>query len=439
MRWDAPEAPAATATAGGSNDPPSPATPTDFVVPAGQSRIVRAPPAPAGAATGTLLLVGDDQPFDNRCFVAVPQAQQATIACVGRDDPADPAGQRFYVAPLFSDTPQRHVEIIDWNVDQTDLPMSAAPIRLVLLLDRPVAGQLPALQKYVQAGGVLIQVLRTSEAAADLAALADINSLTAAEAGVQGFSLLTDIDFGHPALTAFADPKFSDFTTLHFWKHRRLDVTGLANLRVLARFDDGDVAIGELPVGAGRIVCFTSGWSRADSQLAIWSKFVPLMNALFESTLRPAAEHQRLVVGDLLPWQRFATGEIPRWILTAPDGTTATLSDSAVEKRAEQPGFYQLSRDAGDAPVAVWAVNMPPSESDTTPLALEQLEALGVGVQQTVAESPQAPVSAETRKNIANAELEQRQRLWRWALVAALGLLAAETVLAWRLSRRTAT
>lgn len=439
LRWETAAASETTvAAASSSRDAPPEPPPADLVVPAGQSRIVRAPAAPAGVATGTLLLVGDEQPFDNRCYVAVPQRQRAAIACIGSDDASDPAEQRFYVGPLFSDTAERDIEIVDWSEDQKEAPTADAPLRLVLLLDRPAASQLPALRKYLQDGGMMIQVLRTLEAAADLAALAGFNTLTAAEANVQGFSLLTDIDFGHPALAAFADPKYSDFTTLHFWKHRRLDVSDLANLRVLARFDDGDLAIGELPVGSGRIVFFTSGWSRADSQLAIWSKFVPLMNALFESTLRPAAEHQRLVVGDALPWQRFATAAEPKWKLTGPEGTAETLSEPAIEKRAERPGFYQLTNREGQAPVAVWAVNLPPSESETTPMGLEQLEALGAVVKQGVVESKAAPVSAETRQNVANAELERRQRLWRWALVAALGLLVAETVLAGWMSRRRA-
>ena len=221
----------------------------------------------------------------------------------------------------------------------------ASPIRLVLLTADPTDDQIAALRDYVRRGGLLIDIMGTPTAATRLAALAGTKPIPATEAEVNGFSLLTDIDFDHPALAPFADPMFSDFTTLHFWKHRRIEAATLTNLRVLARFDDGDVAIGEIPLGDGRIVFFTSGWNRSDSQLAVWSKFVPLMNGLLESLGSPAADGGQLTVGDEIPWRTVKHPNGATRTLTSPDGTTRPLTDNTGIQSAEMPGIYIVAAE----------------------------------------------------------------------------------------------
>lgn len=410
----------------------------DVVVPAGQSRIVRVPPPPDNATVATLLLAGDDHPFDNACYISVPQPHQVAIAWIGSDDPSDPAAQRFYLAPLFSSTSERQVEIVDWDRGAPHPRLTTAPLRLVLLADRPTPDELSALQDFVRRGGLVVHVLQTPEAAADLAALAGAGPIDAAEADVQGYSLLTDVDFEHPALEAFAAPQYSDFTALRFWKHRRVDVSGLPHVRILAKFDDGDVAIAEVPVGAGRIVFFTSGWSRADSQLAIWSKFVPLMNALLNSALPHVAGDRPLIVGAELPLPAPQSVRAPAapLMLTRPDGSTQPVAPEAPAPFADQPGIYRLHSGDGLPPLVAWGVNLAPSESDTTPLAPEQLEALGVPLAAAIGDGVLAAAAPMTQADLSNAEHEQRQRLWRWVLLAVLGLLVLETAWARRLAPR---
>jgi hypothetical protein len=69
--------------------------------------------------------------------------------------------------------------------------------------------------------------------------------------------MLAEIDFRHPVFAPFVDPRFSDFTKIHFWKHRRLDPAGLPDARVLAKFESGDPALLEIPVGKGRDLVLT--------------------------------------------------------------------------------------------------------------------------------------------------------------------------------------
>ena len=55
-----------------------------------------------------------------------------------------------------------------------------------------------------------------------LAALTGLPELQITEAGGD-YALLGEIDFTHPLFAPFDDPRFSDFSHIHFWKHRRME------------------------------------------------------------------------------------------------------------------------------------------------------------------------------------------------------------------------
>ena len=82
-----------------------------------------------------------------------------------------------------------------------------------------------------------------------------------------------------------------------------------------------------------------------------------------------------------------------------------------------------------------FAVNLDAAESRTAPLSLDELERLGLPIKPT---SPSAAQVAEQKHRLASAELESRQKLWRWLLVAALVVLTVETWLAVWQNRRAA-
>jgi hypothetical protein len=111
-----------------------------------------------------------------------------------------------------------------------------------------------------------------------------------------------------------------------------------------------------------------------------------------------------------------------------PDGKRMELPASATSFTPQQPGIYQIE---GKTTVPL-AVNLSPDESRTAPLDARDLERFGavLGTGKPTAEQ----VSEERR--LQTAELENRQKLWRWLILAVLGLLAVETVLAGRLARR---
>jgi len=172
---------------------------------------------------------------------------------------------------------------------------------------------------------------------------------------------------------------------------------------------------------------FTSGWNRADSQLAVWSKFVPLMNGLLEAAADPAGDAVQLTVGDALPWRTLTSPGLRSLQVIKPDGSTHILSvDDGDEVLVDAPGIYTLTDGIDPAPLATYAVNLPLAESNTAPMGIEQLEALGI----PLAAPTDTPLAAALNPpvNLATIELEQRQRLWRWILLAVVGLLLIETI-----------
>jgi hypothetical protein len=245
--------------------------------------------------------------------------------------------------------------------------------------------------------------------------------------------MLGEVDFKHPLFAPFADPRFSDFTKIHFWQYRRLDLATLPEARVLARFDSGDPAIAEIAVGAGRVLIFGSGWHPADSQLALSSKFVPLLYAALElGGGRPPETTPALVGASVrLPVEGLPSGAA--LTLKEPDGTTTNLPRGTVTyDAARMPGVYELAAGTERRRLAV---NLDPAESRTSPLPADELERLGVpGIQMAV-----EPVrEAQRQARLQNVELESRQKLWRWLLVAALVILLLETWLAgWTARRNT--
>ena len=66
-----------------------------------------------------------------------------------------------------------------------------------------------------------------------------------------------------------------------------------------------------------------------------------------------------------------------------------------------------------------FAVNLDPSESKTSPLAVETLEQFGC----RLVNPTRAQVDREPLRQMQNAELESRQKLWRWLILAAIGVL----------------
>jgi hypothetical protein len=373
---------------------------TAVYVPPGQSRVVRLPRPESNLRADRIVLRGDDHDFDNAFYVVPPRKQEITLVYDGNDQADNPEGLRYYLQLACSGDPLRQVTIAD-AAAASGVRTSLNAAQVVVATEKLTPDLQAEYTAYAEQGGTLVVVPSDREAAASLPLLLDDVELLAARVQREGdFALLGEIDFTHPLFVSFASPRYNDFTKIHFWQHHPLKLNDSAATRVIARFDNGDPWLLERIVGKGRILALTSSWSPNDSQLAVSSKFVPLIGSLLD-----------LACGSTRPLQGVLVGD-----------SVASGSGEAASYAA--PGIHVNGTESV-------AVNLAPAESDTAPMQMEQLEQLGVkrGTDLTRAER------LSRIRQQRDTELEGRQKVWRWLLVACLVLLIGETLWAARAAR----
>ncbi|MBI2925603.1 MAG: BatA domain-containing protein [Verrucomicrobia bacterium] len=400
-------------------------------IPPGQSRIVLAPKPPADTTSGALQLRGDDEDFDNTLHVVTPKPELISVLYLGNHGVTNHTQPLYYLLRAFQESRRQKITIAPRDVDSPLTAAELAGVRLMIVASSLPEQPLGVVEQFLRDGQTVLFVLSSAAAAATLGQLAGVPSLAAEEADVRNYAMFGQIDFQHPLFAPFADPRFSDFTKIHFWKHRRLDLGQLPGARALARFDDGEAALVEVPVGKGTVFALTSGWQPEDSQLALSSKFVPLLYSVLEQSGAIRARLSQYLIGDEVNLP--GPGSPQPITLRKPDGTTVTLAASETKfSQTDQPGLYEVT--SAQPPVR-FAVNLAPEESKTAPLSADEVERLGVPLKYTPIQT--ASQVEQTRRQLHATELESRQKLWRWLLVVAFVVLMAETWLAGWLTRRT--
>ncbi|WP_193212126.1 BatA domain-containing protein [Luteolibacter marinus] len=376
------------------------------VVPAGESRVFEVP----ADATG-VVLAGDGQDFDNRLFLSPRVATPVTLGFLGESAADDADGSDYYFRRAFGRSGLMEPRFVD--------DLGEAPA--ILAVARPLDGaEIQAVRGHLEKGGRVLLVLASSGMAGTLGQLAGLEKPPGLEEAGGRYALLEGIDFDHPLLAGFRDPRWRDFTDVHFWHHRKLDAAALPGARVMARFDNGDPAWLDVPVGRGGLVVMTSGWQPHDSQLALSSKFVPLLYSIFAGQGPRIGEARQFFTGDTLPVKAADR----RVVL--PGGAVRELAEDEVLV-ADEPGIYRLE---GGTQARRYAVNLRPSESVLRPLDPSALEALGV----PLAAAPGDAVAAGEmgKRRLRAREAEEAQDLWRWAALGLLMLLIIESAVAAR-------
>ncbi len=396
-------------------------------LPAGQSRVVRLQAATNAPAANRIQLLGDDEPFDNEIHLVPEQPEQLSVTVLGADDESQSGSLTFFLRRVFQSTARQQIQFLAVTNPAAGVPPGAAPDFMVATDAEGVA---PVLKQHLDAGGTALLVLNREGSAETLRQIVGSGSLTATEGQTRQYALLGRIEFGHPLFAPFLDMRFSDFSRIHFWKYRKIDVTALPEMKVLAAFDSGDPAIIETRVGRGTLFVLTSSWRQADSQLALSSKFVPLLYSMLELNRPPRPSTQDRIVGDALALAGFARPGI----LALPDGTSSNIVESATEITFALPGIHRL-KFADGKELAV-AVNLDPAESRTGPLKEEEL--IRIGVPMNVDPKNVSRTLAARLEQQKDSETESQQKNWRWLLAIAAGIFLLESWLAGRAGRADA-
>jgi hypothetical protein len=392
----------------------------DAYVPAGQSTVLRVPKLPEGV--NNLTLTGDDTDFDNTLWLLPPQPRRVPVMFLGEDKEDDTRGSLFYLRRAFQQTAQEIVEISARRESDAVATFEFQKAQLVFLGGEATDAQIGAARQFARDGRLVVMPMTNAASATALGRLLEIPSLTADEAVVREYALLAQIDFQSPLFAPFADPRFSDFTKIHFWHHRRLDTAKLSGAQVLASFESRDPAILRVPLGKGGVIVLSSSWRPADSQLALSSKFIPLLHSILdESSGLPPARAQYFVGDEIIlpPGAQSFT-------MRKPDGSEAPVAAGGKFSATDQPGIYVAN--PGELR---FVVNLDPEESRTSPIGRDRLAALALPMDDKTAT---AATTANAAVRALATDAEQKQKLWRWLVVAAVIFLLVETAIAAKVS-----
>ena len=401
----------------------------DVVLPPGQSKVVSLPWPAASALPSRILLKGDTASFDNTVFTAPPAVVEVAASYFGAESLTDSKKPLFFLNRALPESRQVSVKL---NPVPPEAPLP------VILPGQPAIffanGAIPPvhasfLHQQLQSGRTALLILSAAAAPA-LAEITGTGAVPLEDIKAVTYGMLSEIDFKHPLLVPFADPRFSDFTKIRFWHYTKFAATALPGSRVLARFDSGDPALVEVPVGQGRLMVLASGWQPEASQLALSSKFVPMLSSLLEWSGAVITPPAQFFAGQAVALNLLGlTGAGPVSV-RHPDGTTTTVTPEAgAFTAATQPGLYTAT---GGILTKTFAVNLDPAESRTLPLPTDELDRLGVPVRRAGSRESVDPSSGPAPA----VETESRQKLWRWIMIAALAVLLIETLLAGLSARR---
>ncbi|MCL5281929.1 MAG: BatA domain-containing protein, partial [Planctomycetes bacterium] len=204
----------------------------DVYVAAGHSTVVHAPARPDRQAAAKLLLTGDDQDFDNTLYIMPELRRQVNVLYIGNDEPNDTAGMLYYLRQAFGTGKAWTSRISPHSgnalLDSTDIEAA----HLIVVADPLNPRNMAPLRRHLEAGKPLLLAMKSAEAATAFFGLAGANEIETREAETNRYAMLGRLEFDHPLLKPFSDPRFGDFTRIHFWKYRRVDVANCPAARV---------------------------------------------------------------------------------------------------------------------------------------------------------------------------------------------------------------
>ena len=412
-------------------DDPSKAVnkPINVYVPPGHSIVTNVPDEPNSGAARKLILKGDDQDFDNTLYLAPNLDRLMNILYLNNEDAENPEQMLYYLQRAFQPT-----GVLKFRLDSLKSDDAGETKILeadLIIMSGPVDHKYEAaLRKTIESGGRILLAMKSAEAAGIITALTGLDNIDCREAEVDEYAMLGSIDFEHPMLSPFSEPRYSDFTKIHFWKYRRINIENLPEARTLALFDNGDPAIIEFPLGRGSLLVLTSGWNPSDSQLALSSKFVPLLYSLLEYNGVSDVQRQYFV-NDLVPIPQPRTSEPETVRIRRPDNSLIDIEPGQkFFGRTELPGIYTIESPSGNR---IFAVNVPARECLTTPMQLDDFEQFGIPLNSTLSIPTEHSQQAKLHSSLV--DMENKQKLWRWLLIALLAVIMVETWLAGWLTR----
>ena len=155
---------------------------------------------------------------------------------------------------------------------------------------------------------------------------------------------LTGLRWEHPLFAPLRDPVLGDLQQVRFRKHAAFAASPGADDVVLARIDDGEPALIERRLGAGRVLVWNTSADDSWSDLPRRRSFVPLVDRML-SYLTGGGLRREFIVGEsaTLPLPDAKVGEIVT--VTSPGG--ANLTPRVLSHAGQQSLHLETLPEAG--------------------------------------------------------------------------------------------
>jgi len=392
---------------------------------------------------GSIRLNSDELPQDDELhFVLSPERAMSMLVLEGTSPRPD--------ASLYL---QRALEISEEASFQVDVrrssSLSAADLAatdVVVLNDiqYPQGPTADRLRGFVEGGGGLLLVL--GERSAWQTGLEEIlpGRFGPARDHTRGAARLGYLDYSHPVFELFGGPRGGDFARARFFRSRDLEVSPEA--RVLARFDDGSVALAERQLGEGHVLVWTSTMDAFWNDLAVQPVFLPFIHQVMRHLGRYRERIPWFTAGQVLDIadptgmvfvadrESELAPDVDQVALTPGGGSVAlpaTFEPRFLE--LEEQGFYEI-RPPGTNPERTFAVAVNVDVTESELEAMDPTE-LAAAVAPRGASGEIGAGGELLTPEMRARNQERRQSLWRFLMVAALVLLLTETAISNWISR----
>jgi hypothetical protein len=289
-------------------------------------------------------------------------------------------------------------------------------------------------------GGLLVALGEASNAGAWQAGASLLPSLPAAvidRMGEKG-AVLGFLDHSHPALALFGASRSGDLSAARFFRYRPI----AADSGVLARFDDGAVALAEHRAGTGRVLVWASTFDAVWNDLPRQPVFLPFVQQLVQYAAAYREHRSVYSVGDAVDLAntgssrgaadstRLARQEA--FVAIAPSGARIRVGGTggAAALLPRESGIYEVRRagSPGELPRLV-AVNPAARELEFARFDPTRLT-------NAVTPLPGTAVAASAGAAVPDiAAREREQSLWWYLLLIVTCLIVGELLVADRITR----
>jgi hypothetical protein len=388
---------------------------------------------------GTVRIGDDGLKQDNAFYFVMSPAQRLPVLVL--NPPGAPRESVEYLQKALSigTSPAFQVDIRQSdNLGTGD----ADRHRVIILNDTAALSSGEALKRFVSAGGGLLVVLGDHANWGT-----DSNNMLPGVPGNivdrpgRGASL-AELDYSHPILEVFKAPRSGNLSIARFFRYRTVtmrpeaapakDSKQLPAQRVIARFDDGAVAMAERTLGTGHVILWASTLDNYWNDLAKKSVYLPFVHqivrhlATYEEPANWVTIGGVVDPGHLLQAAGMGLQAGTGAMILTPSGRRIEQSGAPAPVQLEEPGFYEV-HGRGSQGTVTFASNLDTAESDLSSLDTQEMTAALAGrAGSNAAANPDAPV-------LTPEDQERRQNFWWYILVAGIVLLGIETAISNRM------